>query len=53
MGIGHFLALRWIIWPTEVDDSPPSPDGVPATGDMPPAIFDTIMRFISHGLSLG
>lgn len=52
MGIGHFLALRWLIWPGEEQAGQSSVAGVQAAGGMPPAVFDTVMRFISRGLAV-
>lgn len=52
MGIGHFLALRWIIWPTEGDASPQPPTTVPPAGPIiPDAVFDAVVAFIARGLS--
>ncbi len=43
MGIGHFLALRWLIWP---------PDGstAEAAPGLPQEIFNATMDFIARGL---
>lgn len=51
MGIGHFLALRWIIWPSEGSVEPE-----PTTGDLPEAIipdavFAAVLDFIAKGLA--
>lgn len=45
MGIGHFLALRWIIWPQDgiTDDAPPQ---------LPDEVFSAVFDFIARGLSL-
>ena len=54
MGIGHFLALRWLIWPNEEDAEQAGIDGAsgaPSAPGMPPAIFDSVMEFISRGLA--
>ncbi|HEX9038855.1 MAG TPA: TetR/AcrR family transcriptional regulator [Ktedonobacterales bacterium] len=52
MGIGHFLALRWIIWPSE--GSAAEKGGVGTTdGDtlrVPGEVFETVMAFIARGL---
>lgn len=49
MGIGHFLALRWLVWPNESANSPET-----ALKEMPLPIpddvFETVMRFIARGL---
>ncbi len=45
MGIGHFVALRWLIWPAEGDANSSSEPSVPDEA------FETVMRFISQGLS--
>jgi len=52
MGIGHFLALRWLIWPGEEQAEQSSAAGAQAAGGMPPAVFDTVMQFISRGLAV-
>ena len=46
MGIGHFIALRWLIWPQENE----AVQGY--TGELPEPVFDSIMEFITHGLAL-
>jgi AcrR family transcriptional regulator len=55
MGIGHFLALRWLIWPGEHAGGLNSDQPVgEQTGDIPPipdAVFETVMRFIARGLA--
>ncbi|MEO7021619.1 MAG: TetR/AcrR family transcriptional regulator, partial [Ktedonobacteraceae bacterium] len=45
MGIGHFVALRWLVWPPE--------DEVLSngTGKLPESIFASLMEFITHGLT--
>ena len=43
MGIGHFLALRWLIWPDE--------EGSGATPKLPAEVFDAMMDLITHGLA--
>ncbi|GHO88412.1 TetR/AcrR family transcriptional regulator [Dictyobacter formicarum] len=44
MGIGHFIALRWLIWP---------PEGGPgaSSDELPESVFDSMMEFISNGLA--
>src|SRR5690348_2501899 len=43
IGIGHFIALRWLIWPQE---------GVaPAPDTLPEGVFDAVLDFITHGLA--
>lgn len=45
MGIGHFVALRWLVWPQKVmaEDS---------SGEiLPDEIFQAVMEFITHGLA--
>ena len=44
MGIGHFVALRWLVWPTENEASEPGP------GALPEGVFVSLMDFITHGL---
>ena len=41
MGIGHFIALRWLIWPRESGAEPQIPDDV----------IDSVLAFIARGLS--
>ncbi len=41
MGVAHFVALRWLVWPQELGAEEHS---------IPPAVFDAVMEFISHGL---
>jgi hypothetical protein len=44
MGIGHFLALRWLIWPNE--------DGAPAQAEhLPERVSAAVLEFITRGLS--
>lgn len=45
MGIGHFVALRWLIWPQEGEEE----HGY--KGELPAGVFESIMEFITHGLS--
>ena len=52
MGIGHFVALRWLVWPTTPDESNGEAEsgaesGAPA---VPDAVFSAVMDFIAHGL---
>lgn len=43
IGIGHFIALRWLIWPQE---------GVaPAPDTLPEGVFDAVLDFITRGLA--
>lgn len=42
MGIGHFLALRWLIWPDETGG---------ATPELPADVFEAMIDFITHGLA--
>ncbi|WP_376794559.1 TetR/AcrR family transcriptional regulator [Thermogemmatispora sp.] len=55
MGIGHFLALRWIIWPQAASspDEAVAQEGEPSSGEqiLPPHVFATLMDFIAHGLA--
>ena len=48
MGIGHFLALRWIIWPGEAGEIDQSASQSPAT--IPDTVFETVMGFMARGL---
>jgi AcrR family transcriptional regulator len=45
MGIGHFVALRWLVWPEQGAESPESPAG------LPDEVFASVMDFIAHGLA--
>jgi AcrR family transcriptional regulator len=45
MGIGHFIALRWLIWPQENEAEQGYKDELPA------GVFASIMEFITHGLT--
>jgi AcrR family transcriptional regulator len=42
MGIGHFIAMRWLIWPSEEHM---------AQEELPESVFESMMAFISHGLA--
>jgi AcrR family transcriptional regulator len=44
MGIAHFVALRWLIWPQHEGELAEMPA-------IPLRIFDSIMDFIAHGLN--
>ncbi len=44
MGIGHFVALRWIVWPEG--------EGSAVGQPLPSTVFETVMDFIAHGLAL-
>ncbi len=45
MGIGHFVALRWIIWPQEGGETT---EGAPP---LPEEVFNTVIEFMMHGLA--
>jgi AcrR family transcriptional regulator len=45
MGISHFVALRWIVWPQQGDESPENAAG------LPDEVFASVMDFITHGLA--
>lgn len=53
MGIGHFVALRWIIWPQVAEDSPENKNSnkseIPP--QLPEEIFASLLDFITHGLT--
>ncbi|HEU5348814.1 MAG TPA: TetR/AcrR family transcriptional regulator [Ktedonobacterales bacterium] len=51
MGIAHFLALRWIIWPAEGEAGQEQLAGQPPATVIPEAIFDAVFTFIARGLS--
>lgn len=44
MGIGHFIALRWLIWPPEGEA------GV-YRDELPESVFNSIIEFITKGLT--
>jgi hypothetical protein len=44
MGIAHFVALRWLIWPQRESESP-------EISAIPAQIFASIMDFIAHGFN--
>lgn len=48
MGIGHFMALRWIIWPGEQSPLTQAPVGQHI---VPDDVFESVMAFISRGLA--
>ncbi len=45
MGIGHFVALRWLVWPPENEAQADGP--MP----LPEGILTSLMEFITHGLT--
>lgn len=47
MGIGHFVALRWLVWPSETEVSQNG------TGALPEGVFASLMDFITHGMAPG
>lgn len=56
MGIGHFLALRWLIWPSEEEAAGQSAHQAgsqaadePSSG-IPDAVLESVMSFIARGL---
>lgn len=49
MGIGHFLALRWIIWPAEEQPNEHTDQRAAA---IPEAVLQSVMDFIARGLAL-
>lgn len=49
MGIGHFVALRWLVWPATLGET--AGDGSDTGGPwVPDAIFSAVMDFIARGL---
>jgi hypothetical protein len=46
IGIGHFVALRWLIWPQEDGEG----NKAPLTG-LPDPVLDAVITFILHGLT--
>jgi AcrR family transcriptional regulator len=46
IGIGHFVALRWLIWPQE-----PSDGEQRRLSGLPEHVFDAVIDFILHGLT--
>jgi AcrR family transcriptional regulator len=51
MGIAHFLALRWIIWPAEDDTGPEQTPTEPGQMTIPAGAFDAVVAFIARGLA--
>jgi AcrR family transcriptional regulator len=57
IGIGHFLALRWLIWPQDERGAPEPgeiPDASAAHDDrqqLPERVFATLLDFITHGMA--
>jgi AcrR family transcriptional regulator len=45
MGVGHFVALRWLVWPRDGADGA-APEG------LPDAVVDAVLDFITRGMSL-
>lgn len=50
MGIGHFLALRWLIWPSEEEAAEQAADASPSV--IPDAVLESVMSFIARGLRM-
>ncbi len=55
IGIGHFLALRWLIWPQEepAQDGQPAGEAASETGEppeLPEQVFATLLELLTHGL---
>ncbi len=48
MGIGHFLALRWIIWPADAEGSQQGPT---EAIEIPEPVLKSVMDFIARGLA--
>jgi hypothetical protein len=54
MGIGHFLALRWLIWPGNDNERRRASGASPLSlqvDSVPEEAFETIADFISRGLA--
>ena len=52
MGIAHFLALRWIIWPAEDDIGQGKTYLQPGQAVIPDEAFDAVVAFIARGLAV-
>lgn len=53
MGIAHFMALRWLVWPPADDGSQSAvSEEQPQTwtSAVPPVVFESVMDFIANGL---
>lgn len=46
MGIGHFVAMRWLTWPQENDAT------YTGTGQLPESVFESVLEFIAYGLAV-
>ncbi|MBE3561230.1 MAG: TetR/AcrR family transcriptional regulator, partial [Ktedonobacteraceae bacterium] len=46
MGIGHFVALRWLIWSQDQQDQQ-GQEGQEAVPTLPPEVFETVVDFIT------
>ncbi|HEX7736622.1 MAG TPA: TetR/AcrR family transcriptional regulator [Ktedonobacteraceae bacterium] len=46
MGIGHFIAMRWLIWPQEAEANQDT------QAELPERVFESMMDFIAHGLTV-
>jgi hypothetical protein len=43
MGMGELIGMRFLLWERDADGRPPA--------ELPPAIFDDMMRFIDNALA--
>jgi hypothetical protein len=54
MGIGHFLALRWLIWPVDQggdEEQMAAAASAQSESRLPDEVFETVMAFITRGLA--
>lgn len=54
MGIGHFLALRWLIWPVDQgfdEEQVAVAESMQSESRLPDEVFNTVIEFITRGLA--
>ena len=49
MGVAHFIALRWVIWPQQ--SAPPEDGATPPDNLLPDDVYSAVLDFITRGLS--
>lgn len=51
IGIGHFVALRWLIWPRRDGETGDADFEVNASPQLPEAVFSAVIELITRGLA--